>query len=88
MKHPAICDCGGEGWLWGHELVQSEETPTDTRYLCDREWPRHPQDVDRIASLEAALRSPIDRIRRTGGYATPEEQDVLWRAEEVLKGVS
>lgn len=84
MKHPE--SCGGEGWLWGHELEQPEETPTDTRYLCDREWPRHPTDVDRISKLEAALRSLIDRIRHTGGYATPEEQGVLWNAEEVLKG--
>lgn len=34
--HPEDCVCGGDGWLWGHELLQPEEYPTDTRYLCDR----------------------------------------------------
>lgn len=37
--------------------------------------------------LTAALRALIARLRRTGGYATPEEQDALWRAEQVMGAV-
>lgn len=36
--------------------------------------------------LRAALRSLILRIRYTGGYATPEEQDVLREAERAVRG--
>lgn len=36
--------------------------------------------------LRAALRSLIARVRRTGGYASPEEQDVLRAAERALSG--
>ncbi len=42
-------------------------------------------DLARIAELEDALRSLIARVRRVGGYATPEEQDDLRRAERVLR---
>lgn len=42
--------------------------------------------ANRIAALETALRSLIARVRRTGGYASPEEQAALWEAERVLGG--
>jgi hypothetical protein len=35
-SHPESCVCGGDGWLWGHELRNGELYPTDNRYLCDR----------------------------------------------------
>lgn len=38
----------------------------------------------RITELEQALRDLIARVRRVGGYSTPEEQDALWRAEQLL----
>lgn len=38
----------------------------------------------RIAALETALAALISRVRATGGYASPEEQDALWRAEQLL----
>lgn len=41
----------------------------------------------RIADLERVLRSLVVRIRKVGGYSTPEEQDVLWEAERVLGGL-
>ncbi len=34
--HPEDCVCGGEGWLWGHELKHPPEQVTDTRYRCDQ----------------------------------------------------
>lgn len=40
----------------------------------------------RIADLEHVVRSLVARIRKVGGYSTPEEQDVLWEAERVLGG--
>lgn len=40
----------------------------------------------RIATLKSALAALIARVRRTGGYATPEEQDVLRAAEQALTG--
>jgi hypothetical protein len=40
----------------------------------------------RIATLETALRGLVDRIRRDGGYASPEDQDALWAAEAALAG--
>lgn len=40
----------------------------------------------RIASLETALTSLVARIRKVGGYSTPEEQDALRTAEWVLAG--
>lgn len=39
-----------------------------------------------VSSLQSALRSLIARIRSAGGYATPEEQDVLREAEWVAGG--
>ena len=42
--------------------------------------------ASRIANLEAALSELIARVERTGGYASPEEQDVLHRARQVLAG--
>lgn len=44
------------------------------------------EDRARISALTSALRSLITRIRRCGGYATPEEQEDLYRAERVLAG--
>jgi hypothetical protein len=43
-------------------------------------------ELARIASLEIALTSLISRIRKVGGYSTPEEQDALRTAEWVLAG--
>lgn len=40
----------------------------------------------RIVALEGALRSVIARVRSAGGYATPEQQDILFNAERVLAG--
>lgn len=40
----------------------------------------------RVTALSAALSAMIARVRRTGGYATPEEQDVLRQAELALVG--
>lgn len=40
----------------------------------------------RIVALEGALRSVIARLRSAGGYATPEQQDILFHAERVLAG--
>lgn len=40
----------------------------------------------RVTALEAVLRALIARIRRAGGYASPEEQRVLWEAERVVGG--
>lgn len=34
--------------------------------------------------LQEALRSLVAMIRRQGGYATPEDQIALWRAENLL----
>lgn len=42
--------------------------------------------ANRVAALESALRSLVTRVRRTGGYASPEEQAALWEAERVLGG--
>lgn len=42
--------------------------------------------LERISSMETALTSLIARIRKTGGYSTPEEQDALRTAEWVLAG--
>lgn len=42
--------------------------------------------IDQIEELRDALRKMIARIRRIGGYATPDEQDDLRYAERVLKG--
>lgn len=42
--------------------------------------------LDRIAEIESALAELIARVERTGGYASPEEQDVLQRARRVLAG--
>lgn len=39
-----------------------------------------------VATLRSALAALIARVRRTGGYATPEEQDVLRAAEQALAG--
>lgn len=39
----------------------------------------------RIAELWGALADLIARVERTGGYASPEEQDVLHRARQVLR---
>lgn len=42
LVHPTNCLCGGEGWLWGHELLRPNAgTVADhsTRYPCDHEWP-------------------------------------------------
>lgn len=36
LVHELSCLCGGEGWLWGHELSSPEAYPTDTRYPCDQ----------------------------------------------------
>lgn len=35
--------------------------------------------------LRSALRSLVDRIRRQGGYSTPEDQEALWHAEALLR---
>lgn len=43
-----------------------------------------PPEVAWMLDLEDALRGLIARIRAVGGYATPGEQDALWRAERVL----
>lgn len=43
-----------------------------------------PAGANRIVALESALRSLISRVRRTGGYASPEEQAALLEAELVL----
>ena len=45
---------------------------------------RCPRDIARIADLEAGLRALVARVRSTAGYATPEEQSALWRAEQLL----
>lgn len=39
---------------------------------------------ERVADLRTALSALIARVRRTGGYASPEDQAVLWHAERVL----
>jgi len=39
-KLSSMCPkCGGEGWLWGHELVEPPDVEghDDTRYSCDSE---------------------------------------------------
>lgn len=41
---------------------------------------------DRVGELTDSLRALIARVRRTGGYASPEEQDVLREAERVVGG--
>jgi len=41
---------------------------------------------ERISELETALRGLVARVDRAGGYASPEEQDVLRRARQVLAG--
>ena len=43
-----------------------------------------PPDLARIYDLEGALRGLIGRVRKVGGYASPEEQEALWRAERAL----
>jgi len=40
----------------------------------------------RVADLSIALRDLIVRVESIGGYASPEEQDVLRRAKTVLAG--
>jgi Fe-S-cluster-containing dehydrogenase component len=39
----------------------------------------------RTTALEIALRALISRLRRVGGYASPEDQQALWDAEWVLR---
>jgi hypothetical protein len=53
--HSESCVCGGEGWLWGHELRNGEPYPTDTRYRCDRS-PEDEDDVLTMDDIEDALR--------------------------------
>lgn len=58
LVHPTNCICGGEGWLWGHELRNPPEVVTDTRYSCDREWidedlPPGPEPEPKIAKGES-----------------------------------
>lgn len=38
----------------------------------------------RAGALETALRDLVARVEGSGGYADPEEQDVLWRACQAL----
>lgn len=38
----------------------------------------------RVHELRTALTALIARVRKVGGYATPEEQQVLWEAERVV----
>lgn len=45
-------------------------------------------DVAHVAELETALRDLIARVESTGGYASPEEQDVLRRARAALAACS
>lgn len=45
-------------------------------------------DIERIAELEEALRSLVNRIRRVGGYSTPEDQGSLWLAEQLLSSAA
>jgi hypothetical protein len=48
--------CGGEGWLWGHELVEPPDVEgyDDTRYSCDSE-------VHEYAAAIRALTPPEDK---------------------------
>jgi hypothetical protein len=41
--------------------------------------------VARTTALEIVLRALISRLRRVGGYASPEDQQALWDAEWVLR---
>lgn len=40
----------------------------------------------RVHELRTALTALIARVRKVGGYATPEEQQVLWEAERAVEG--
>lgn len=44
------------------------------------------RSVERTVALETALRDLVARVECAGGYASPEEQDVLRRAEQALAG--
>lgn len=60
-------------------------TPFDWEAWLRGETEMHPpHQAGRIAALETALAALISRVRATGGYASPEEQDALWRAEQLL----
>lgn len=54
----------------------------------DEESVRTPPATDdnRIHALESALAAVLRRVEKTGGYATPEEQDVVRAARAVLAG--
>lgn len=54
-------------------------------WLAGKGPPPPDPSLCRVQELEDALRSLIARIRRVGGYATPEEQNDLRNAERVLR---
>lgn len=84
-------ECGTCGLRWsgrpgaqcpvGHAAPDGSE-PADPPRPTVEDTP----GANRVAALETALRGLVARVRRTGGYASPEEQAALWEAERVLGG--
>lgn len=72
--------------LGGEETVLGVERATRLRDELTAALGSDTDDLARIATLESALSALIARVRRTGGYASPEEQDVLRAAEQALAG--
>jgi hypothetical protein len=45
-----------------------------------------PPGPDRADELQDALQALVDVVDRIGGYMTPEDQRVLWRARSLSRG--
>lgn len=69
-------------------FTSASGTPFDWEAWLRCEAELQPSGPARIAALETALAALISRVRATGGYASPEEQDALWRAEQLLAGAA
>lgn len=73
---PFWLHCEHPGYNGVAELGPFESAKTATELAAARV---------RIAELWGALADLIARVERTGGYASPEEQDVLHWARQVLR---
>jgi hypothetical protein len=48
--------------------------------------PQESPALDRADELQDALQALVDVVDRIGGYMTPEDQRVLWRARRLARG--